>query len=906
MTKPDAGQKGTPDRRIRSRVPVAGWSVGALLGLLLGLTPLAPAASAVPTGSTPKAPLHLFPSAINLHGTTDRHGVLVQDIDGTDRSRVARFWSANPGVFSVDTNGVCIPVGNGTAEVWASYQGQTNHLPVTVAHAGEPSVPSFRRDIEPILTRQGCNMGACHGKLAGQNGFRLSLRSYAPEMDYRWLTAEVAGRRVNPAFPSESLLIQKAEGTVPHEGGVRFAKGSRYHQVFQDWVTARAPYVPAGMTLDQEPTVAKLEILPGDRIVRPGDTQQLLVQATWSDGRTQDVTWLAQFFSNNEPTVAVTPDGLARVQRSGETSIRAHFLGQVAVIRFTVPYPQPVEDWRLARRQNAVDDAVFTKLAALHLPPSPRTDDLTFLRRVMLDTLGTLPTPAEVQAFLVDSRPDKRDRFIDGLFQRPEFVDYWTLQLADLLQNRKERDHDVRGNKNVRAFHRWLRHEVAINRPWNELVRNLLTAQGDAVNHPEVGYYTYLIGEKPATESDVTDAVAQAFLGTRIGCARCHNHPLERYTQDDFYHFAAFFQRVSMDRKDANDGVTRLLIQSRDERDRTQRLDEARNRFNEAQVKLLQAESTNTDTARKTFADRQRELGERKRELSEAQSRPPVAHQPRTHQDVTARALDRNEMNWQPGEDPRARLTTWMTATNNPNFSAAIVNRLWKHFLGVGLVEPVDDLRASNPPSNPQLLDLLTHELIAGGYDLRRVMQFILKSRTYQLSSRTLPGNETETRFYSHYYARRLPAEVMADAVSAATGVADKFDGFPVGLKAIQLPEPTVSSYFLTLFGRSERVTACACERNGEVTLPQLLNLQNGDELQLKIDSAEGRLKTLLAREQPVAESVKALYLATLNRPPTAAETRQCLQLLGTTKPEQALPDLFWALLNSKEFAFNH
>ena len=361
-----------------------------------------------------------------------------------------------------------------------------------------------------------------------------------------------------------------------------------------------------------------------------------------------------------------------------------------------------------------------------------------------------------------------------------------------------------------------------------------------------------------------------------------------------------------MDRKDANDGVTRLLIQSRDERDRTQRLDEARNRFNEAQVKLLQAESTNTDTARKTFADRQRELGERKRELSEAQSRPPVAHQPRTHQDVTARALDRNEMNWQPGEDPRARLTTWMTATNNPNFSAAIVNRLWKHFLGVGLVEPVDDLRASNPPSNPQLLDLLTHELIAGGYDLRRVMQFILKSRTYQLSSRTLPGNETETRFYSHYYARRLPAEVMADAVSAATGVADKFDGFPVGLKAIQLPEPTVSSYFLTLFGRSERVTACACERNGEVTLPQLLNLQNGDELQLKIDSAEGRLKTLLAREQPVAESVKALYLATLNRPPTAAETRQCLQLLGTTKPEQALPDLFWALLNSKEFAFNH
>lgn len=871
---------------------------------LLGLLTLVPALVAQATPS--RGGLTVYPETIALRGPSDRHGVLVSGADGTDVSHQARLWSSDPQVFSVGTNGLCTPVGNGQATLWVSYQGQTNQIPLRVEQVAVATIPSFRREIEPVLTRQGCNMGACHGKLAGQNGFRLSLRGYAPELDYRWIATEIAGRRLNPAFPEESLLVQKSIGGVPHEGGVRFVPGSRYHRLFVDWITARAPYVPPGLTVDQEPTVTGLEIFPGDRIVHPGDAQQLLVRATWSDGRKQDVTWLTQFFSNNEPTVTVTADGFAKVQRSGETSIRAHFLGQVAVVRFTIPSPNVVEEWRYARRQNPVDDHVFAKLAALQIPPSPRTDDRSFLRRALLDTLGTLPTPEEVRAFSADPRPDKRDRLIDSLFQRPEFVDYWTLQLADLLQNRKERDHDVRGNKNVRAFHRWLRQEVAGNRPWNELVRDLLTARGDAVTHPEIGYFTYLIGEKNSTESDVTDAVAQAFLGTRIGCARCHNHPLERYTQDDFYHFAAFFQRVSLDRKEPNDGVTRLFVQSRDEREREKRRDEAATKFAEAQARLLQATDKDAVAARQSYTDRQRELGERKRELQEAHAQAPVAHQPRTQQALLAQSLDRTPMSWQSGEDPRARLTDWMTSPTNPYFAAAIVNRLWKHFLGVGLVEPVDDLRASNPPSNPQLLELLQRELVTSGYDLRRVMQLILKSRTYQLSSRTVPGNATETRFYSHYYARRLPAEVLADAVSAATGVPDKFDGFPVGLKAIQLPEPTVSSYFLTLFGRSERITACACERAGEVTLPQLLNLQNGDELQKKIESSDGRLKALLAHPAPLAETIHELYLAVLNRPPTADEVRHCTGILGTESPPPGLPDLFWALLNSKEFAFNH
>ncbi len=865
----------------------------------------APAASAADQTGFQGAP-QIIPAAIALEGTADRHGALIQAPDGTDISRKARLWSSNPNIFVVDTNRLCAPVGDGRAELLVEWEGVTNSIQVTVARGRDKPVPSFRRDIEPILTRQGCNMGACHGKLAGQNGFKLSLRGYAPEMDYRWLTTDVTGRRVNPAFPDESLLIQKPLGTVPHEGGVRFAPGTRYHQALADWVAARAPYTPPGVNPDQEPEPLRIELLPGDRIARPGDTRQLLARAAWSDGRVTDVTWVTQFFSNNESTATVSRDGLVKVQRAGEATIRAHFLGLVATVQITAPQTNAIEEWRFARRQNGVDDAVFAKLAALRIPPSPSTDDLTFFRRAMLDTLGTLPTPEEVRAFAADSDPKKRERLVDSLFQRPEFVDYWALQLADLLQNRKERDHDVRGSKNVRAFHAWIRHEVEVNRPWNELVREILTATGDSVSHPEIGYYIYLVGEKQSTESEVTDSVAQAFLGTRIGCARCHNHPLEKYTQDDFYHFAAFFNRVSMDRKDPGEGLTELSVESRDERDRGRQLTEARATVAEAQSKLLTAEGSATNEARRTYSDRQREVAERKRELDEARSRLPVAYQPRTHREVEARALDRAKVDWQTGDDPRTRLADWITSTNNPYFAQAIVNRLWKHFLGTGLVEPVDDLRASNPPSNPALMDLLARELVSSGYDLRAVMRLILNSGVYQLSSSTLPGNETETRFYSHYYARRLPSEVIADAVSAATGVPDKFDGFPVGIKAVQLPEPSVSSYFLTLFGRSERVTACACERNGEVTLPQLLNLQNGGEIQRKLESSENRLHAITTRKLGPVGAVEDLYLATFNRPPTEAETAKCLSILGSEKPEKGLPDLFWALLNSKEFSFNH
>jgi len=842
---------------------------------------------------------HLHPSSIALQSADDEHGVLASSVDGNDITAGVRFLSSDPSVFSVGTNGVCQPRTDGKAELIAVFGNRTNRIPVTVSQAGIRPSPSFCLDVEPVMTRLGCNNGACHGKQAGQNGFKLSLRGYAPEMDYLWLTGDVSGRRVNPAFPQDSLLIQKPLGKVPHEGGVRFEENSRYYRSLVDWIKARSP---GPLAPEAEPQLERLEILPGDVAARPGQQQQLLARAHWSDGRVNDVTWLTQFFSNNEPTATVSPNGLVDVRRSGETSIRAHFQGLVSVIRFSVPFTNQIDASNFGLAQTAVDHPVFAKLRALRIPPSGPADDGSFLRRAMLDTIGALPTPEEVDAFARDARVDKRSRFVESLFKRSEFVDFWTLQLADLFQNRKERDHDVRGNKNVRAFQAWLRNEVAVNRPWNQLAREVLTASGDSVTSPQIGYYIYLVGEKQAPESEVTDAVAQSFLGTRIGCARCHNHPLERYTQDDFYHFAAFFDRVSLDRK----GVTTLTVQSRDEREKLKRLVETEKKFHEAEAKFLATEGAELEAARKKFSDCRRELSDAKRDLAEVRTRAPRTNQPRTHRNMEARALDRMPMNWAGVEDPRTKLADWITGTNNASFNGAMVNRLWKHFMGTGLVEPVDDLRASNPPSNPELWDLLGKEFVNSGYDLRHVMRLILNSRVYQLSSETVPGNESETRFYSHYYARRLPAEVIADAISSATGVPDSFEGFPLGLRAVQLPEPTVNSYFLSLFGRSDRVTACACERNGEVTLPQLLHLQNGDEMFKKIGAEDGRLKAIQAGSTNLAATIDRLYVATLGRHPNPAELWKCTDLLGADQPEKGLPDLFWALLNSKEFAFNH
>lgn len=742
-----------------------------------------------------------------------------------------------------------------------------------------------------MLTRFGCNQGGCHGKQAGQNGFRLSLRGFAPDWDYEWITRAVNGRRIDYAFPEKSLLVEKASGGVQHEGGTRFRNGSPGWQTLVDWINAKAPG-----PLAEEAMPLTLDVTPSASSMRPGESQTLTVLAREADGSTTDVTWLAQFFSNDEARLEVTPAGKVTARSHGEASVRIHFLNLVQVVRFTMPFEQHEVSPELYReRRNAIDAPLFNKLEALRLPPADDCGDAEYVRRAYLDTIGVLPTAEEVVAFTADPAEGKRVALVDHLLARPEWFDYWTLQLCDVLQNRRERDHDVRGVKGVRAFHAWVRKRLAEGSGWDKITRDVLTASGDVREHPEIGYFITLMGEQREVEkSEIPDGVAQSFLGTRIGCARCHNHPLERFTQDDFYHFAAFFARTGLDRQNPQAGGTRLLVESREETEQKKRLAEIEKRLHEAEA----ARKPTDEIGRLEI-----EIAEHQKRLVELRAMPPQVNQPRTGRAVVARTLDGKAIDFSDVADPRETLAGWIIAS--PEFSGAMVNRLWRHFFAVGLVEPVDDLRASNPPSNPELWELLMAEFRDSGFDLRHVMRLLLTSRAYQLSSTTRPENETDRRFFSHYYARRLPAEVLLDAIASATGVPDEFDGYPVGLRAVQLPEPGVSSYFLTLFGRSDRVTACACERSGEVTLPQLLNLRNGGELERQLGAADGHLSTFLKNSDDNVVT-DTLYLNSIARLPTDDERALVNTALANDGRELVYRDLFWALLNSKEFTFNH
>ena len=850
--------------------------------------------------------LTIVPQSIELSGDAPQHGLLVTYVDETghaiDVTPKCRFTSSESGVVTC-SSAVCQAVADGRADVTAEFNGLTARVAVSVKDAAAAVKPSFRQDIVPILTKTGCNMGSCHGKLAGQNGFKLSLRGYAPEWDYESLTGDLGSRRIDFAQPQASLLLRKPTGQTPHEGGRRFAEDSRAFKVLLEWVKARAPGPDK-----TEADAATLEVLPDSRIVQIGDAQQLLVRAHWPDGRVRDVTWLCQFFSNDASIVSVNENGLVKSLRHGETFVRVHFQGQVSVVQFTAPYDAVVDPSLFTAGNNVIDRCAMPKLAALHIPPAELCDDATFIRRAYLDTIGALATPAEVRDFLADTSADKRSRLIDALLERPEYVDYWTLQLGDLLQNRRERDHDARGSKGTRSMHEWIRQQVAKNRPWNLLTRDVLTASGDAVTHPEIGYFIVLMGEhQNVGESDVTDSVAQAFLGTRIGCARCHNHPLEKYTQDDYYHFAAFFSRSSLKRPQGDKGgVCELNAFSRDEMEARRRLADVQQKIEVAQDQLLSAKPDELLKSQKALDALLKREEEMESEAEQVAQRPPTVTQPRTGQPMMPQPLDRSAVQLPPGGDSRAALVDWMTNPKNDYFSGAMVNRLWKHFMGVGLVEPVDDLRSSNPPTNPALMQALREEFVSHGYDLKHVMRLILNSRMYQLSSDTCPANEIDHRCYSHYYARRLPAEVMSDAISAATGIPDQFPGYPVGLRAAQLPDPYVASYFLTTFGRSERVTACACERNDEVSLSQLLHLNNGD-VSSKITAPGGALAKILAASTDEPKTTEEVFLTFFGRLPNSGEREAVTRALTDGSPrDEVYRDLAWAMLNSKEFAFNH
>jgi hypothetical protein len=727
-------------------------------------------------------------------------------------------------------------------------------------NAPSTTTPSFANEIVPIFTRFGCNQGACHGKGEGQNGFRLSLRGYAPEMDHTSITREFLNRRISFTDPQASPLLRKATGQATHEGGKLLSRGDKAYNLLLTWIEAGAPGPKK-----EDPTLASLQLSQTKLTLKPGDSHQLKLEANFSDGRKVDVTWLAKFESNDPGTAEVDAHGKITVRRHGETAIRAMFQTEVAVTLVTAAFERPIDPARFAVKNNFIDEHVFAKLSALRIEPSDLCSDNEFLRRAYLDTLGILPTPAEVLEWQRDTAKDKRAKWIEKLLARPEFVDHWTLFLSDLMQNRKERDHDVRGTKGVRSFHAWIRKQVEAEKGWDEIAKAVLLAKGTTDESPAVGYYIVTVGEhNDPARSEVVDSVAQAFMGTRIGCARCHNHPLERFTQDDFYHFAGFFSRVKLERKDPKQGPTKL--------------------------RMAGTEGKEPHLAKDKIGVRQ----------------------PRTNAFLEPRPLDRSiTPTTKPGDDPRVPFVTWLTDPKNESFSGAMVNRLWRHYFGVGLVEPVDDLRASNPPTNPELWNALNAEFVKNKFSMKHMMRLILNSRTYQLSAGTKPTNATDTRFFSHYNARRLPAEVLLDAIATSTGVADRFEGYPEGMRAGQLPDPTLKSYFLSLFGRSERVTACACERSGEVTMPQLLHLQNSEEILRKMRNGSGRLMTLLKDTKGDDAVIDELFLATLSRLPSEKQRERVKTTLANSDKkketrEEIFRDLFWALLNSKEFAFNH
>jgi hypothetical protein len=678
----------------------------------------------------------------------------------------------------------------------------------------------FRTGILPILTKAGCNTGNCHGAAVGQGGLKLSLLGYDPVQDHLNLTHERDGRRIDLQSPARSLFLRKATDDLEHEGGERIAPDSEAFRALVKWIGAGAAYGPADLR------VTGLALEPADILLSPtGQTAQLRVTAQLSDGTREDVSRLALYSTNDDAVAGVKSTGLVTTRDSGSTSIMVRYSGQVIAARVAVPFPGAVAGAKDFVPRNFVDEAVLAELRRLNLEPSPLSEDAEFLRRVYLDLIGRLPEPEEVRAFLAEPASNaKRSRVIAGLLAREEFVDFWTLKFGDwlLLGGKKAAEFPTR------TYHAWLREQLARNRPLDALVRDLLVAEGDPAKSGPANFYA--LASDPR---DLGEYVGSLFLGTQIACARCHAHPADRWTQDDYHAFAAYFARVTQ-----QGGRVRIA-----------------------------------------------ERGE-------------VEH-PKTHRPVAARPL--GGMATPPGAgDPRAPLAEWLVAGDNPLFARNLVNRVWKHLLGRGLVEPVDDLRPTNPAANPALLDALAANFVQHQFDLRWLVREIAGSRTYQLTSRATAGNRRDSQLFSHALLKPLPAQVLVDAVAQVTGVPDAFPDYPAGTRAVQLIGPQTPSHALDVLGRCSRERSCETAGRAGGGLAQALHLINGSTINDKLRAG----MAMQARGKSAGEIVNDLYLRALARPPTPEERAAWEPALA--KDAEAGEDLLWALLNSREFSFNH
>jgi hypothetical protein len=700
-------------------------------------------------------------------------------------------------------------------------------------HTAVPGEFNFEADIEPLLSRFGCNSSGCHGKAEGQNGFKLSVFGFDARADHTALVREGRGRRISPAAPDTSLLLLKASGLVPHGGGARIASGTEEFDLLRGWIAAGAPFGRGNA-----PTVVRIELAPRESILAPGARQPLRVTATYSDGRKADVTRLSLFHSNSEGLARVDEHGAVEVGHiPGQVAIMARFMGEVDVFTALIPRAEKPAQFTAPPQFNFIDGLVDAKLRKLNILPSALADDAEFLRRAHLDIIGTLPTPAEARRFLADKRADKREQLVDALLGRPEFADYWALKWADLLRV----DRLKLGHRDAFAYYKWLRDAFAANTPLDRLARELLTAEGPLDDAP-AGHF-YRVATKPG---EMAGEISQTFLGVRIACAECHHHPYDRWSQRDYQGMTAFFTQVGVRKGPLGDALV-------------------------------------------------------------AEGNPQSRH-PRTGEAVHPHPLGAEMPGRAPDGDRRRVLADWFTSAENPWFARNVANRLVAHFFGRGLVEPVDDVRATNPPTNPELLDALARDVHALNFDLKRIIRTLTASRTYQLSSRPNATNERDEQNYSRALFKRLPAEVLFDAVSQTTGVPEKFEGVAPGFRAIQLWDSQVQHYFLKLFGRPVRASACECERTSEASIAQVLHLLNSPEIHAKLAHESGTVVRLVKQVPDDAALVEELYLAWFSRVPTESERATALRHFAANRSNRraAAEDLAWSLQNSLEFIFNH
>jgi hypothetical protein len=720
----------------------------------------------------------------------------------------------------------------------------------TSVRAAESERPlNFVNDVVPLLTKAGCNSGACHARAGiGQNGFRLSLLGFEPQEDYEHIVKEGHGRRVFPGSPGQSLLLLKASNSVPHGGGTRLAASSEAYRLLVQWIGQGMPYADAA-----DPSLVSIEVQPQRGSMPCKSQQQLKVLAHYSDGNARDVTPIALYEPNDKSMIEADEAGLVKVlDIPGNAAVMVRYQGLVSVYNASVPLGAKVEN--LPAAKNFVDQLVFANLTEIGVPPSPLCDDGTFLRRATLDVAGHLPTAAETRAFLSDNDPNKRDRLVESLLASSDYADYFANKWAALLKNKRDRAGDKTSNF---AFHYWLRDCLAANKPYDQIVHELLAATGNVVENPAVAWYKRVKDSQQQLED-----VAQLFLGVRMHCAQCHHHPFDRWSQADYYSFSAFFSQIG----------------------------------------------------RRPTATYDEDFIFHKRGIAQATNK-------KTHLPVKPAGLGETALDIPADEDPRLRLADWMSNPANPYFAKSLVNRYWKHFFKRGLVEPEDDIRDTNPPSNPELLDSLARHFIDSRYDLKSLVRLMVQSHAYQLSALPNEYNDVDRQNFSRFYPKRFSAEVLLDAVDQLAGTHTDFADMPTGTHAIALPDNSYnkSSYFLQVFGRPEGASVCECERVQTSSLAQSLYLMNGPDLKQKLAAGGGRAELLAKAETPNEEKIADLYLAAYSRAPTDAEVQSAITYVakarvdGQGKPldsqkaaRQGYEDLLWAIINTKEFLYNH